>query len=108
MISIKYIVIGLMSIMLLASCGRAGSHGWYMSASHSERIEYYKDICNGFGYRYGTSGMTECVATEMRNKSKAATESLDKIADDLRGLGNSNSGRVTCQNYGSITNCRSY
>ena len=104
---IRIILSGLM-LVLLSSCGARGSHAWFQSAEMPDKILYVKEICRGYGYRDGNSDMTECIATEIRDRRAAANRSLDNIGNSIRSLGDSYGSRVTCQNYGSITNCRQY
>ena len=52
--------------------------------------------------------MADCVATETREKRQAVDKALDEIGEDIGNLGKSSGNRITCQNYGSITNCRQY
>jgi len=105
---ILYFFISVLMLMLLSSCGARGSHAWFQSAEMPDKILYVKEICKGYGYSDRTPGMTECIATEMRDRKRAANQSLDNIGRSLGEIGNSYGSRVTCQNYGSITNCRQY
>ena len=105
----KVSIIGLVSMLLLSSCAREGGNFWFHSAKPSERVSYYKEVCKGYGYRVGTSSMTECVAAEIREKRRIKNEAFDSIDRSFENLSNSyGRNRVTCQNYGSVTNCRQY
>jgi hypothetical protein len=105
----KTILFGIVLALLLSSCGPSvGSNFWFKFAEPEERIAYYKKICNGYGYKYGTSDMTECIATEIRNKRIVAYEGIKDIGDAIGNYGSSDGNRVTCQTYGTITNCRKY
>jgi hypothetical protein len=107
----KTIVIGIVLALLLSSCGPRGSHSWYRGADRLERRDFVKEVCRDYGYK-DYSDMTDCIATEMRDRKEAAQRNKEEIADSLTraldGFGNSMGNRVTCQNYGSVTNCRQY
>ena len=98
----------LLSTFLLTSCGRVGSTFWWKSAHPLERVNYIKGICRDYGYKDGSTEMADCVATETREKRQAVDKALDEIGEDVGNLGKSSRNRITCQNYGSITNCRQY
>ena len=103
----KTILFGIVLALLLSSCGPSiGSNFWFHGASLEERVTYYKKVCKAYGYRDGTSNMTECISTEIRNKRIETDKGFDDMKRSLERAGSSN--RVTCQTYGTITNCRKY
>ena len=109
LINLKTIVFSIVLVLLLSSCGpNAGSNIWFKLAEPEERIAYYKKICYGYGYKYNTPNMTECIATEIRNKRVESYEGIAEIGRNLGKYGSSSGKRVTCQTYGTITNCREY
>ena len=105
----KTIVIGIVLTLLLSSCvGGISSHYGFRKATTQERVVFVKEICKSYGYNDYTSEMTECVATEIRNRLAAAQRSSDAISESIGNIGKSRGNRVTCQSYGTIVNCRQY
>jgi hypothetical protein len=101
--------IGMLMAFLLTSCGpRIGSNFWFDFADQSERVAYYKKVCISYGYDEGDEGLKECIAKEIRDKRIASKKGMDNISNSLDNLGSSGGKRVTCQTYGTITNCREY
>jgi hypothetical protein len=104
----KNTIFAIICILLLSSCGpNPGSAIWYKIAEPQERITYYKSLCISYGYSDGTANMADCIATEMRKGSIKSSEGLQRISDTLGEASNSGN-RITCQTYGTITNCREY
>jgi hypothetical protein len=104
----KNIIFAITFLLLLSSCGpKPGSTFWYKLSEPQERVAYYKNICLSYGYSDGTSNMADCIATEMRKGSEKASAGMQSIKDTLDEA-SSSGRRVTCQTYGTITNCREY
>ena len=104
----KTIVIGIVLALVLSSCGEISSHYGFRKATTQERVVFVKEICKSYGYNDYTSEMTECVATEIRDRLAAAQRSSDAISESIGNIGKSSGNRVTCQSYGTIVNCRQY
>jgi hypothetical protein len=73
----KTLVLGFVSLTLLAGCdaqgnaGREGSAVWNIRHSSSQaKNAYFEKKCQQYGYRVGTDAMRDCIADERRNLTK--------------------------------------
>ncbi len=96
---------------LLVSCGEEGAL-WHMVTSDSDKTQYFENICEAYGYKYGTPAMAQCVTLEKRSSSSAAA---DKFARGMQNMQNNMNNRfndapvtTNCQRWGSGINCTSY
>ena len=53
------------------SIGRPGSPAWNMSTTSSEKNQYYRAQCLGYGFSDGTPEMAQCMQTEASNVQAA-------------------------------------
>jgi hypothetical protein len=54
--------------------GSRGSHLWHITASDSEKYQFFESQCTKYGFRKGTPEMSNCIANEWRDSKNAARE----------------------------------
>ena len=104
--------IALISCLVLTSCGGNGngigmaeSPMWHKTASKEVRIEYFKDQCTDFGFKVGTTQMSQCIQNQMNQSRSDASAQMDRVSQ----WNQQNRIRSTnCNQFGSQINCTTY
>ena len=96
-------------ILLLQSCSPTiGSAAWHQRANSVDIINYYTEMCLGFGYKSETPELTQCVQTETRLGMDRADAQWSQMIDSFQKMGNQkNKIKTNCSTYGNNTNCTS-
>ena len=98
-ILVSFTLTSLMACDANGNLGREGSPYWHMRASAKEKTEYFGGICSGYGFKYNTPEMSQCIAQETRSSKRASSERMDKAFDDMTPV------RTRCTTFGNRTNC---
>jgi|LauGreSBDMM110SN_4_FD.fasta_scaffold397503_1 hypothetical protein len=110
----KFAVAVVVSLVALSGCdsstgaiGRPGSPAWNMSTTSSERSEYYRAQCVGYGFRDGTQEMAQCVQIEASNvqavgaaRSSAALSAMSTYPAAPK--------TTNCRQMGTTISCTTY
>jgi len=73
--------------LFLAACqtiGMKGSPLWHMTASQNEKNAAYRELCLGYGFEYGTPGLSQCIAQESRDSRSRASQQMNNSLQEHR------------------------
>jgi hypothetical protein len=94
-----------LAAMVLSGCdaqgelGREGSPVWHARTTPEERADYFRSICEIYGFEAGTPAMAQCVANESRGSRAQASARMQAVA-------NMNKTTTTnCTSFGVTTTC---
>jgi len=93
---IRYIT-AVLGVLLLTSCSEDGSLGqkespaWHSTASSQTKITYFKEQCLAFGFKDGTTAMSQCIQNQMNRSKSRASQRMNK--------------GFTCRTFGNTTIC---
>ena len=107
-LSLKLIILPI--ILLVQGCSPSiGSAAWHQRATNQDLINYYSEICLGFGYKSETPELRQCIQTETRNGIDRADAQWSQMIDSLQKMDRPRKKRINtnCNTYGNSTNCTS-
>lgn len=110
----KLLVLGFVSVGLLAGCGDIGegiglkeSPAWHGTASAAVKQKHFQDQCLGFGFKLNTPELAQCIQNQTNLSRAAASKSLSDLAEQNRQrrarLSELNTRRAINRN--TTTNC---
>jgi hypothetical protein len=83
--------------------GMVGSPAWQMSTTQEEKIAYFSDICESYGFKKGTQAFAQCIQQESQSARAAGTARAQAIlaAPAFRPPTSS-----TCREFGNSITCQ--
>jgi hypothetical protein len=92
--------------------GRTGSPMWFKTASPATQTAHFLAICRGYGFKDGTTEMSQCLQTETVSTKGRAQQRISDVEAQQRARraqkknNDTNSSNVMrCYSLGSVTRC---
>ena len=85
--------------------GRKGSPFWFKTASQSTQIQYFSEICRGYGFKDDTSEMSQCLQNETNSAKDRAQKKISDY-ETREAIRRARSQTLTCRDLGNgISRC---
>ena len=107
-INLKYLILPF--IIVLQGCSPSlGSAAWHQRATNQDLINYYTEMCLGFGYKSETPELRQCVQTETRLGIDRADVQWSQMIDSLQKMDRPRKKRINtnCTTWGNDIDCTS-
>lgn len=103
----------LVALSLVAGCqtggiGLPGSPAWQMSTTPEQKMAYFQQVCQGYGFQPGTSAMAQCAQNEAMSTRQSASARAAALSQYNNSLQPKPMTNTTCRNINGIINCSTW